>query len=453
MPPDPTQLPIATTTQTPVSAAIYNALNVATLPVGGFYADPITGVKIYRLTNNGFPASGVSFAHAYSDVGDEISYPYSGTTRAVHITQSNGTQWVIDFTPPVGAGNATVGNARQLGVSGRPQPNNEIAFAFSSNPATPYLCYIGSAGAEGLASVRCYDFRDWTQPAVTGFPVTGERDVNALCQSANDTFFTWMRGVRSSPVVGYEPSTSTKKTFDGVYNTHTYDMVAPRVDRSPTRRYISIGCGTTGGAAADENHGLFWDWTNNVIVWANGTWGTPPPSPSTLLPFAHVGALKGRFFSGAWHDSYPCKASRFYPETANSGTRLQQIIPDNNVHGSGNWSNQTPEDDTQYGLISHYGSILPSAFNWVGPGGCIIGTMEATAVWRLAFHPYSATANYTFSDFCKWSPDGLYIMFTSDMYGTARSDVFLMEMPVTAAVQQGGRSALAGLRSWNRWAR
>ena len=44
--PDPTRLPIATTSQTPLTAA-YDALNVPPLAAGGTYLDPWTNVRVY----------------------------------------------------------------------------------------------------------------------------------------------------------------------------------------------------------------------------------------------------------------------------------------------------------------------------------------------------------------------------------------------------------------------
>jgi len=57
--PDPTWLPVATTEQTPRTAA-YDALDVPALAAGASYRDPTTGVVIHKLTSATFPASGPS---------------------------------------------------------------------------------------------------------------------------------------------------------------------------------------------------------------------------------------------------------------------------------------------------------------------------------------------------------------------------------------------------------
>src|SRR5690349_24039117 len=80
--PDPTLLPVATTSQAPLTTA-YNALNVPAVPAGGSYLDPTTGVKVYKITSATFPTSSANWGHDYAEGGDEVSLPYTGTTRAV----------------------------------------------------------------------------------------------------------------------------------------------------------------------------------------------------------------------------------------------------------------------------------------------------------------------------------------------------------------------------------
>src|SRR5213594_3383681 len=106
--PDPTVLLVATTAQVPLTTA-YDALNVPALAAGGWYLDPTTGVKIYKLTSGTFPTSSPNWGHDYSEGGDEVSLPYNGNTRAVLVRQNGGAWWLVDFTPGGG-----VGNGRQL---------------------------------------------------------------------------------------------------------------------------------------------------------------------------------------------------------------------------------------------------------------------------------------------------------------------------------------------------
>src|SRR5438876_563498 len=69
---------------------------------------------------------------------------------------------------------------------------------------------------------------------------------------------------------------------------------------------------------------------------------------------------------------------------------------------------------------------------WTGPapGGFVLMTPNGQR--RLLGHPYNTTSDYTFFSFAKLSPDGRYVLFTSDMNGSARSDLFLAEVPTGA---------------------
>src|SRR5882724_6236866 len=180
--PDPLRLPVATD-QAPLVGP-YGALQVPSLPAGGSYLDPTTGVRIYKLTSATFPALSANWTHDYSEGGHEVSLPYNGdgVTRAILVRiEASGPYWVVDFTPGVG-----VGNPRPL--TGILAPNIELAFTFSGNPATPYYAYVGSS-----AGIRRFDLRTMLEAPGDGWPQLGETDAVWLHQSENDRFFVWMR--------------------------------------------------------------------------------------------------------------------------------------------------------------------------------------------------------------------------------------------------------------------
>src|SRR5207247_2156197 len=176
--PDPTLLPVATTLQAPRTAA-YDALNVPAIAAGGSYLDPTTGVKVFKVTSATFPTTSANWGHDYAEGGDEVSLPYSGAARAVLV--HGGAYWLVDFTPGVG-----VSNGRQLG--GNLAPVQDQAFAFSTNPATPWYAYVSNG-----TSVRRLDIRTMTEAAGDGWPVNNEPVAVWLQQSENDGLFAWMR--------------------------------------------------------------------------------------------------------------------------------------------------------------------------------------------------------------------------------------------------------------------
>src|SRR6185295_9960244 len=111
----------------------------------------------------------------------------------------------------------------------------------------------------------------------------------------------------------------------------------------------------------------------------------------------------------------------------NSATHVPGPTNSNLVHGNGNWIQHPSDLNDQWALFTHYGSLRPPESYWLAPGGMILMTPNGQK--RLLAHPYNTTSNYTFYSFAKFSSDGQYVLFTSDMNGSGRSDVFLAEVP------------------------
>ncbi len=395
--PDPTLLPVATTSQFPLTAA-YNALNVPSLTAGGAYLDPTTSVKVYRLTTATYPTSSPYWGHDYSEGGDEVSLPYNGNTRAVLVRQnstSGGPWWLLDFTP--GAG---VSNPRQL--SGSLSPWVDVAFAFSNNPATPYYAYVSNG-----SSIRRFDIRTLTEAPGNGWPIT-ESSAMWLHQSENDGLFVYMLGTSGPTVVGYEPSTGTRKTYT---NTNVNE---PRIDRAG--RYIGLCMN------APSNGLLVWDWQTNSTPWS--TTGDPG------IPFAHNASLRGRWVVVDWNLSFPDQFATFTPGTPASGVHVGGPAPSYEVHGNGSWIQHPADLNDQWALFLAYGGLQPTGSAWLAPGGMVLMTPNGQR--RLLAHAYNTTGTYNYFSFAKFSSDGQYVLFTSDMNGSGRSDLFLVELPQTA---------------------
>src|SRR5712691_7518823 len=395
--PDPTLLPVATTLQVPLPAA-YNALNVLAKPAGGWYLDPTTQVKIYKLTSAIFPTSGYNWGHAYSEGGDEVSLPHTGSTRTIHLYTGDGWHWLIDFTPGVG-----VSNPRLL--TGTLAPWIDLGFTFSNNPATPYYAYV--ANGYPVTTIRRFDIRTMTEVPGNGWPVLNEDQACWLHQSANDAFFVWMRGTNGSTVVGYEPATGTLKTYTNS------NLNEPRIDRAG--RYVGISMNTP------QNGLVVWDCLLNSVTWT--TDGT--------IPFAHNASLKRRWITVDWNMTYPPDFSMFIPDVPNSAQHIGGPANATLVHCNGNWIQSPTDLNDQWAMCTHYGSLRPLESYWLAPGGMVLLTPNGQR--RLLGHPYNTTSTYTFYSFAKFSPDGNYVLFTSDMDGSGRSDVFLAELPTSGS--------------------
>src|SRR3989441_3600089 len=196
-------------------------------------------------------------------------------------------------------------------------------------------------------------------------------------------------------------------------------MIQPRVDRAG--RYVGITLD-----APNVNGAIFWDWQANSVVWIH------PGDPAA--PFAHIASLKRRWLGVQWNEGpYPPPFYRIYPDVPSSavdlGTGATFPADATTVHGSGNWIQNPADLGDQWAVFLHYGSLVPTG-TWLAPGGMVLMTENGQR--RLLAHSYNTSANYTFYSFAKFSPDGNYVLFTSDMNGSARSDVFLAELPTSA---------------------
>jgi hypothetical protein len=391
--PDPLQLPQATTLQVPLTTA-YAALGVPSRSAGSSYLDPTTGIRVYKVTSATFPAASANWSHDYSEGGDEVSLPHTGQTRSVLVRQNGGSWWLLDFTPGTG-----VQNPRQL--TGDLAPFMDLAFTFSNNPATPYYAYVSRG-----STIRRFDVRTMTEVPGNGWPVTGETSAMWMHQAENDSFFTWMRGANGTTIVGYEPASGLRKTYTNP------NLNEPRIDRAG--RYVGI--------SMSGNGLVVWDWLTNSVAWST------PGDPG--IPFAHNASLKRRWMSVDWNDSYPPDFSVFSSDVPNSAQHVGGPANGTLIHGNGNWIQATPDLDDQWALFVHYGSLRPAESYWLSPGGMVLVTPNGGR--RLLAHPYNTSSNYSFYSFAKLSPDGRYAMFTSNMNGSARSDVFLAELPVAA---------------------
>src|SRR6184192_478090 len=390
--PDPTVLLVATTAQVPLTTA-YDALRVPALAAGGWHLDPTTGVKIYKLTSGTFPTSSPNWGHDYSEGGDEVSLPYNGNTRAVLVRQNGGAWWLVDFTPGGG-----VGNGRQL--AGRLAPCFDQSFSFSNNAATPYYAYVSNCSA-----IIRFDIRTMTEAPGNGWHIS-ESNACWLQQSENDGLFTWLRGQSGPTVAAFEPATNTLKTYTNS------GVNEPRIDRAG--RYIGLSMNSPPEAL------FVWDFTTNNIIWQ--TSGDPG------IPFSHNASLRRRWLVVDWNSSSPHQYAMFTPDVPNSGQYIGGPANANDFYGNGNWIQHPADLNDQWAVFSTMEGLQSSGSGWLAPGGMVLITPNGQR--RLLGHPYNTGTNYTFYSFVRFAPDGRYVLFTSDMDGSGRNDVFLAELPI-----------------------
>src|SRR5205809_4555491 len=133
--PDPTLLPVARG-QAPNLVA-YLALNLPSRPAGFSYTDPVTGVRVWKVTSSTVPTTNSGAGHDYSDGPNEVSLGWgpSNNTHTILIgaPQGTGNYYLVDFTR--GAG---LTNYRRLTV----QPGHDLGVSFSNLATQPWIAYV-----------------------------------------------------------------------------------------------------------------------------------------------------------------------------------------------------------------------------------------------------------------------------------------------------------------------
>src|SRR5436190_19561749 len=130
---DPTLLPVASGQLSNVAA--YAALNVVNQPAGFSYRDPVTGVKVWKVTSSSVPMANSNAGHDYSDGPNEVSLGWgsNNNTHTILIRGDGMAYYLVDFTR--GAG---FSNYRRLTV----QPARDLCFTFSNLASQPRIAYI-----------------------------------------------------------------------------------------------------------------------------------------------------------------------------------------------------------------------------------------------------------------------------------------------------------------------
>src|SRR2546426_8259973 len=137
--PDPTLLPVARG-QVPNLVA-YLALSLPSRPAGFSYTDPVTGVKVWKVTSSTVPTTNSGAGHDYSDGPNEVSLGWGPTnnTHTLLIRGDGMAYYLVDFTR--GAG---FSNYRVLPPAG--QPVRDLAFTFSSVIGQERIAYVLNGG-------------------------------------------------------------------------------------------------------------------------------------------------------------------------------------------------------------------------------------------------------------------------------------------------------------------
>ncbi len=398
--PDPTLLPVASR-QVPDLVA-YTALNVASRPAGFSYNDPVTGIKVWKVTSSTTPAPNTGAGHDYSDGPNEVSLGWGANknTHTILIRGDGMAYYFVDFTRGTG-----LSNYRRLPV----QPARDLCVSFSNLASQPRIAYI----LTGSQVVRFNTATMQTENTGT-FPIN-LGTVGGFSWLQHDKNDVWFAGLTSDQTVAFAWNSQTNEL-----RTHGEAWLnEPRLERDG--RYIAL---------TNSN--------NTIRLWdlATNTFG-PTQSDRINIWLGHNADLRGQWVTTDANASAPFDLDRYYPSGGQiAKTGILHNSAGGGIHHSGTWV----QSDAELGNDLNKQWSLVSGFNYSNP------SWESQLLWqeaigvvrsdgsdaRLLLHHHSLQIplNYWSLPFGKPSPDGKVVIFNSNMNGSGRYDLFIAEMPL-----------------------
>jgi WD40 repeat protein len=391
--PDPTLLPQAARQAPNVIA--YAALNIVNRPAGFSYSDPVTGVKVWKVTSSSVPIANSSAGHDYSDGPNEVSLGWGTNhntyTILIGAPQGETKYYLVDFTRGVG-----FTNYRRLTV----QPAHDLGVSFSNLTSQPQIAYIMT----GTQIVR-YNTATMRVENTRNFPLN--HDLQAWLQhDRNDGWFVGL--MDDSTAFAWNSQTNQVLTHGESW------LNEPRLERDG--HYIAL--------TNSNNTFRLWDLATN-------TFG--PTQSSNQYWLGHNANLRGQWVTTDVNATAPFDLDRYYP----SGGQIVRTRIFNNsggpgVHHSGNWV----QSDAELGgdlnrQWSFFSGVSDNAFTTAALWKQAIGVVRSDGSdARLLVHHHSANPDYWADPFAQPSPDGKIVIFNSNMGGSGRYDLFVAEVPL-----------------------
>ena len=373
------------------NVAAYTALNVRGMAAGGSYNDPVTGVRVWKVTSASVPYANPMMAHYYSEGPAQISREWAAGRHTLAIGAN-----LVDFQRGVGFSNW------------RSAPSGTRQITFSKNPATPRIAFVTTNGGQ----LRRFDTGTMQWADVGLFPVAFNSS-EWLQQDKDDRWFVAL-GATAGTVLAWNSATGQS------YTRSFSNLDEPYLERDG--RYVLVNVGPTSGPV--------WDLQTNTLttLTAPGNSGiSHTPSLRSYYVFGDNGTGNG--ITPHWRiDPSPAREMVMFND-------LGGYTAD--AHNSGMWV----QTDAELGGDLRRQWFLRTSYDWsyVSYGA---GAKEALAFLRidggghrLLLHHYSVLPtngadNYWSEPRAILSIDGKLAMFDSNMNNGPRVDVFLAEVPV-----------------------
>jgi hypothetical protein len=380
---DPTLLPPAAGQSIP---------NTTPAVAGGeSYLDPVSGVRVWRATSENYPCAG-NTGFRYHDYGDtnQISHEWGDGYQTILI-RTCGEYHLVDFKRGVG-----FTNWRKFAPGA--QPDSDLSFIFSSNPATPRIAYVINNG-----SLIRYNTATNQVENTGNFPKTAWGARAWLQGDINDIWFVANSASQTSSMAwNSQTNVSREKTIPNYDECHLENR----------GRYVLLINGGTGTVA--------WDLQTDIVR---------PFDPPTGRTF-HMASPSG-YFTSVDVDTGGGRTPYYRMDPA-TGTGV--LIYDNAqfgydytaFHHSGNWVYQEAPDERQWFLISTYGANTSGAFLKRAIGFMRLDGSDI----RFLAHTYNEIVDYFKLPRAMISPNGKLVVFDSEFRGAGGGDVYVVEVPV-----------------------
>lgn len=422
----------------------YIALNIPGQAAGFQWNDTVTGVKTTKLTSATVPTSG-QWGNWYSSMGLAISLPFGPNLDQYHIailSVSAGTSYLCDFGLQ---GSATPGpyNYRPLpaaflnysaGTAAFSRKHSQIMYVLASGAKLRLYDVVAGAFVDSSAASLGYSaswpstgwpwnagFNQWFMVNAQETWATGNNSA-----SSGDTAYSLnLTNGTASTQVG--AARSVDDTYSG-YGAPTSDPVYSG-DGSITSQYSFDLATSTKISTSPAITGSNWDGSNSFHMPSmNGYWVTF----GSQLGGGHMQMMK-IFADGSNNANSAVFWPKFYGQFHNSGhwwnqgsgTAQWMVMSTDNAIGDSGWTQTekyaisfvSPDTGATRRLGFHY--------SWSGESG---GNMAAggPASGPGGASQYFSQAHATISH------DGKLVLFSSNMLNQARTDAFVMEVPLTS---------------------
>ncbi|MGH9867391.1 MAG: hypothetical protein ACREAA_04395 [Candidatus Polarisedimenticolia bacterium] len=369
---EPTRLPLANR-QLP-RWDLYEALGVRTAPANTPYPDPVTGVRITKITSGSVPVANTTMFVDYAEGGPHVSREWATGWHTLLVRQAgSSTPFLVDYLRGIGTLN-------WRSFPPGPRPRYELTSSFSNDPQTPRLLYFVDYDADApdplIQNMRLYRFDTATMSVVGSVAIPGTAGVPALDPTL--TKAEWLQSSKDDAMLVFQWCVDDSTTGTGgcvVKKVIAYDRVHELFrEKSCLGPDPTFVCSAE-GSALDEPH-LERDGRYVILLDGRRDVADPnaPPTCGDFPPHPVVNNFVERFWD-RWDlstDTVDCKGGIYAAHPAAVRGHFALNDPDVTTFPNNDYvPHPDPDDDQvpQTAIFSDPGAFITDhgAGQWIQP--------------------------------------------------------------------------------------